>query len=43
MLKEYKYYSVRVNITDGKRRLFRVKVVINNKSTFNLIHPLLVN
>jgi len=43
MLKEYKYYSVSINLIDGKRRLFKVKVVINNRSAFNLIHPLLVN
>jgi len=43
MLKEYKYYSVSVNIINGKERLFRVRVVINNKSVSNLIHPLLVN
>jgi len=29
MLKEYKYYSVSVNIIDRRGRLFRVKVVIN--------------
>jgi len=43
MLKKYKYYSVSVNITDGKGRLFRVKVVINSGSVFNLMYPLLVN
>ena len=43
MLKEYKYYSVSVNLIDGRGRPFRVKVVINSGSTFNLIHPLLVN
>jgi len=43
MLKKYKYYSVNVNLTDGKRRLLRVKAVINNGSAFNLIYPLLVN
>jgi len=43
MLKEYKYYSVSVNITDRKGRLFRVKAVINSGSASNLIHPLLVN
>jgi len=43
MLKEYKYYSVNVNLIDGKGRLFKVKAVINNKSAFNLIHLLLVN
>jgi len=43
MLKKYKYYSINVNITDGKRRPFRVRVVINSKSVSNLIHPLLVN
>ena len=43
MLKEYKYYSVSVNIIDGKGKPFKVRVVINNKSAFNLIHPLLVN
>jgi len=43
MLKEYKHYSVNVNIINRRGRLFKVKVVINNKSASNLIHPLLVN
>ena len=43
MLKKYKYYSVSVNLTDRRGRLFKVKVIINNGSAFNLIHPLLVN
>jgi len=43
MLKEYKYYSVNVNLTDRKGRLFKVKAVINNRSAFNLIYPLLIN
>ena len=43
MLKEYKYYSISINIIDGRGRLFKVKVVINNGSAFNLVHPLLVN
>jgi len=43
MLKEYKYYSVNINITDGKGRPFKVRVVINNRSVSNLVHPLLVN
>ena len=43
MLKEYKYYFINFNITDGKGRLFKVKVVINSRSAFNLIHPLLIN
>jgi len=43
MLKEYKYYFINVNIINGKGRLFKVKIVINNKSVFNLIHPLLIN
>ena len=43
MLKKYKYYSVNINITDGKGRLFKVKTVINNRSASNLIHPLLIN
>jgi len=43
MLKEYKYYFINVDIIDGKGRLFRVRVVINNGSAFNLIYPLLVN
>jgi len=43
MLKEYKYYSISVDITDKRGRLFKVKVVINNGSASNLIHPLLVN
>ena len=34
MLKEYKYYFISVNIIDGRGRLFRVRVVINNKSAF---------
>jgi len=43
MLKEYKYYSVNINLTDGKGKLFKVKVVINNRNTFNLMYLLLVN
>ena len=43
MLKEYKYYSVSINLTDGKGRPFKVKVVINSKSASNLVHLLLVN
>jgi len=43
MLKEYKHYSVNINLTDGKGRPFKVKVIINNGSAFNLIYPLLVN
>ena len=43
MLKEYKYYSVNVNIINGKGRLFKVKVVINSGSASNLVHPLLIN
>jgi len=43
MLKEYKYYSISVDIINKKGRLFKVKVVINNKSASNLIHLLLVN
>jgi len=43
MLKEYKYYSINVNLIDRKGRLFKVKVVINSGSAFNLVHPLLVN
>jgi len=43
MLKKYKYYSISVNITDGKGRPFKVKVVINNRSVFNLMYLLLVN
>jgi len=43
MLKEYKYYSVNINLINRKGRPFRVKAVINNKSAFNLIHPLLIN
>jgi len=43
MLKEYKHYSVNINITDGKGGPFKVKVVINNGSTSNLVYPLLVN
>jgi len=43
MLKEYKYYSVSVNLINRKGRLFKVRVVINNVSAFNLVYPLLVN
>jgi len=43
MLKKYKYYSVNVNLINGRGRPFKVKVVINSGSAFNLIHPLLVN
>jgi len=43
MLKKYKYYSISVNLTDGKGRLFKVRAVINSKSAFNLVHPLLIN
>jgi len=43
MLKEYKYYSISVNVINEKGRLFKVRVVINNKSAFNLIYPLLIN
>jgi len=43
MLKKYKYYSISVNIIDKRGRLFKVKVIINNGSASNLIHPLLVN
>jgi len=43
MLKEYKYYSVNVNLTDRKGKLFKVRVIINNGSVSNLIYPLLIN
>jgi len=43
MLKEYKYYSVSVDLTDGKERPFKVRAVINSGSAFNLMHLLLVN
>jgi len=43
MLKEYKYYFINVNLIDRKGKLFNVRVVINNGSASNLIHPLLVN
>ena len=43
MLKEYKYYSININIINGKGRPFKTRVVINNKSASNLIHPLLIN
>jgi len=43
MLKEYKYYSVNVNIINRRGRLFKVRVVINSGSVSNLIYPLLVN
>jgi len=42
MLKEYKHYSVSVDIIDRRGKLFKVRAVINSKSTFNLIHPLLI-
>jgi len=43
MLKEYKYYSVSIDITDRRGKLFKVKAVINNKSASNLMYLLLVN
>jgi len=43
MFKKYKYYSVSVDIINGKGRLFKVKVVINSGSASNLIYPLLIN
>jgi len=43
MLKKYKYYSISINLINGKGRLFKVKAVINNGSASNLIYPLLVN
>jgi len=43
MLKEYKHYSVSINIIDRKERPFKVRAVINSGSTSNLMHPLLVN
>jgi len=43
MLKEYKYYSVNINIINGKGRLFKVRVVVDNGSASNLVYPLLVN
>jgi len=43
MLKKHKYYSVSINLTDGRGRLFRVRAVINSGSVSNLIYPLLVN
>jgi len=43
MLKEYKHYSVSIDIIDGRGKPFRVKAVINNGSASNLIHPLLIN
>jgi len=43
MLKKYKYYSVNINLINGKGRPFKVRVVINNRSASNLIYPLLVN
>jgi len=43
MQKEYKHYSVSVNLTDGKGRLFKVKAVINNESASNLMHVILIN
>jgi len=43
MLKKYKYYSISIDIIDGRGRLFKVKAVINSGSASNLIYPLLVN
>jgi len=43
MLKKYKYYSISVNLIDGRERPFKVRVVINSGNTFNLVYPLLVN
>jgi len=43
MLKEYKYYSISIDIINGRRRPFKVRVVINSGSAFNLVYPLLVN
>ena len=43
MLKEYKHYSVNVNLTDRKGKLFKVKAIINNGSASNLVHPSLIN
>jgi len=43
MLKEYKHYSVNIDLIDGRERPFKVRVVINNGSAFNLMHPLLIN
>jgi len=43
MLKEYKYYSINIDSTDGKGRPFKVKVVINSGSASNLIYPSLIN
>jgi len=43
MLKKHKYYSVNINLIDRRGKPLRVKVMINNKSVFNLIYPLLVN
>ena len=43
MLKEYKYYSVNINLINGRGKLFRVKIVINNGSASNLVYLLLVN
>jgi len=43
MLKEYKYYSVNVDIINGRGRLFKVRVMVNSGSVSNLVHPLLIN
>jgi len=43
MLKEYKYYFINISLTDKKERLFKVKVMVNNKSASSLIQTLLVN
>jgi len=41
-IKKYKYYSIYVNLTDRRGKLFKVRVVSNNKSAFNLIYPTLI-
>ena len=43
ILKEYKHYSVSIDIIDRRGRLFKIRVVINNRSASNLVHLLLVN
>ena len=43
MLKEYKYYSVSVNLINRRGRPFKVKAVINSKSASNLVYLTLIN
>jgi len=43
MLKKHKHYSVSVNLTDRRGRLFKVRAVINSGSASNLVYSLLIN